>query len=53
MQMFRKPAKLVRQGDRAGICVTQFDPKLLERGLVCTPGELHVWSVVGVKKGMR
>ena len=21
-------------GDRAGICVTQFDPKLLERGLV-------------------
>ena len=28
------------QGDRLGICVTQFDPKLLERGLVCTPGAL-------------
>jgi selenocysteine-specific elongation factor len=28
------------QGDRAGICVTQFDPKLLERGVVCQPGAL-------------
>ena len=28
------------KGDRAGICVTQFDPKLLERGLICTPGTL-------------
>ena len=28
------------QGDRAGICVTQFDPKQLERGLVCQPGAL-------------
>lgn len=28
------------QGDRAGICVTQFDPKHLERGLICTPGAL-------------
>ena len=24
----------IHGGDRAGICVTQFDPKLLERGLV-------------------
>lgn len=29
------------QGDRVGVCVTQFDPKLLERGVVCTPGSLH------------
>ena len=28
------------QGDRAGVCVTQFDPKLLERGLVCSQGAL-------------
>lgn len=28
------------QGDRVGLCVTQFDPKLLERGLVCSPGSL-------------
>lgn len=40
MQMFRKPVEKVVQGDRAGICVTQFDPKLLERGLVCSPGAL-------------
>ena len=40
MQMFRKPIKQIVQGDRAGICVTQFDPKKLERGVVCTPGYL-------------
>ena len=40
MQMFRKPIKNIVQGDRAGICVTQFDPKKLERGVVCTPGYL-------------
>lgn len=40
MQMFRKPVKTISQGDRAGICVTQFDPKKLERGVVCTPGHL-------------
>ena len=38
--MFRQPVQSVSQGDRAGVCVTQFDPKLLERGLVCTPGTL-------------
>ena len=38
--MFRQPIKTLRQGDRAGICVTQFDPKLLERGLVSLPGQL-------------
>ena len=31
---------LIFKGDRLGICVTQFDPKLLERGLVCSPGSL-------------
>ncbi len=40
MQMFRKPVQKASQGDRVGLCVTQFDPKLLERGLVCTPGAL-------------
>ncbi|XP_018027040.1 selenocysteine-specific elongation factor-like [Hyalella azteca] len=38
MQMFRKPVEKAIQGDRVGICVTQFDPKLLERGFACTPG---------------
>lgn len=40
MQMFRKPVENAIQGDRVGICVTQFDPKLLERGMVSTPGAL-------------
>ncbi|ESO86354.1 hypothetical protein LOTGIDRAFT_220667 [Lottia gigantea] len=40
MQMFKKPVQKIVQGDRAGICVTQFDAKLLERGLICTPGAL-------------
>ncbi|GFO12241.1 selenocysteine-specific elongation factor [Plakobranchus ocellatus] len=40
MQMFRQPIAKIKQGDRAGVCVTQFDPSLLERGLVCSPGAL-------------
>ena len=40
MQMFRKPVNSATQGDRVGICVTQFDPHLLERGLICSPGAL-------------
>ena len=40
MQMFRQPVTKLSQGDRAGICVTQFDPKLLERGLVCQPSSI-------------
>jgi len=38
MQMFRVGVDKIVQGDRAGVCVTQFDPQTLERGLVCTPG---------------
>ena len=34
MQMFRKPVERAMQGDRIGLCVTQFDPDKLERGLV-------------------
>ncbi|XP_023105844.1 selenocysteine-specific elongation factor isoform X2 [Felis catus] len=41
MQMFHMPVSSAMQGDRLGICVTQFDPKLLERGLVCAPESLH------------
>ncbi|KAG8516921.1 Selenocysteine-specific elongation factor [Galemys pyrenaicus] len=41
MQMFHMPVPSAMQGDRLGICVTQFDPKLLERGLVCAPESLH------------
>lgn len=31
---------IIPQGDRVGICVTQFDPKQVERCLVATPGHL-------------
>ncbi|XP_039730538.1 selenocysteine-specific elongation factor isoform X2 [Pteropus medius] len=41
MQMFHMPVTSAMQGDRLGICVTQFDPKLLERGLVCAPESLQ------------
>ena len=40
IQIFRKSANFASQGDRAGICVTQFDSSLLERGLVSQPGVL-------------
>lgn len=49
MQMFRKPVDKAKQGDRVGICVTQFDPKLLERGLVCAPGALPTVDVAVIK----
>ncbi|XP_055625638.1 selenocysteine-specific elongation factor [Toxorhynchites rutilus septentrionalis] len=38
MQMFKQNLNVARQGDRIGICITQFDPKLLERGTICKPG---------------
>lgn len=37
MQMFKKPVALIRQGDRAGICVTGLDASLMSRGLLCAP----------------
>ena len=52
IQMFRKPVSAAMQGDRVGVCVTQFDPKLLERGVVCTPGSLHTIhaALISVRK---
>ncbi|CAF3631096.1 unnamed protein product [Adineta steineri] len=43
MQMFRKPVDKAMQGDRIGLCVTQFDPDQLERGLISTPGIIKVF----------
>nr|XP_061796623.1 selenocysteine-specific elongation factor-like isoform X2 [Nerophis lumbriciformis] len=52
IQMFRKPVSGAMQGDRVGVCVTQFDPKLLERGVVCTPGSLRTLyaAVISARK---
>ena len=40
MQKFKQPSQAAMQGDRVGICVTQFDPALLERGFASAPGTL-------------
>nr|XP_006120284.1 selenocysteine-specific elongation factor isoform X1 [Pelodiscus sinensis] len=52
MQMFHTPVTYAMQGDRVGVCVTQFDPKLLERGLICTPESLQTIhaAVISLKK---
>lgn len=46
--MFKKQIERAIQGDRVGICVTQFDPKLMERGIVSSPGFMtSVYAVIG------
>ena len=52
IQIFRQAANQASQGDRAGLCVTQFDASLLERGLVSTPGVLPnaCGMVISLKK---
>ncbi len=44
LQMFRRPVESAAQGDRVGLCVTQFDSRELERGLVSAPGCLPTVS---------
>lgn len=47
IQMFKKQIEKAIQGDRVGVCVTQFDPKLMERGIVCSPGFMgSVYAIV-------
>ncbi|EFA75193.1 Selenocysteine-specific elongation factor [Heterostelium album PN500] len=52
MQMFHKPVKKASQGDRVGICVTQLDANLLERGLLCTPKTVPLLNgaIVAIEK---
>ena len=40
MQMFRQPVVSAKQGDRVGICITNLDPKLIERGIATSPGSV-------------
>eukprot|EP00197_Chlamydomonas_leiostraca_P012833 CAMPEP_0202860212 /NCGR_PEP_ID=MMETSP1391-20130828/2014_1 /ASSEMBLY_ACC=CAM_ASM_000867 /TAXON_ID=1034604 /ORGANISM="Chlamydomonas leiostraca, Strain SAG 11-49" /LENGTH=406 /DNA_ID=CAMNT_0049539353 /DNA_START=60 /DNA_END=1277 /DNA_ORIENTATION=+ len=44
MQMFKRPVNKAVQGDRVGVCVTQLDAALVERGLVCKPGSVPTFS---------
>ncbi|GBG89227.1 hypothetical protein CBR_g48935 [Chara braunii] len=52
MQVFHRPVSSARQGDRVGLCVTQLDSKLLERGLAAAPGSVPMLSaaVASVRK---
>ena len=52
MQMFRKPVKAAKQGDRVGICVTNLDPTLIERAIAASPGSVPQisYAICMVKK---
>jgi len=42
IQMFHRPVQIAKQGDRIGICITQLDAKLIERGVAADPGTVSV-----------
>lgn len=52
IQMFKAPVQRAVRGDRVGICVTQLDPGLLERGLACSPGTVPTFrgAIAAVEK---
>jgi selenocysteine-specific elongation factor len=41
--MFKRQVPSIMQGDRAGVCVSNLDAKLLERGIASTPGAIQLW----------
>lgn len=49
MQMFRKAVNSGAAGDRLGLCITNFDPKQLERGLIFQGETVQSVLVVIVK----
>lgn len=54
MQMFRKPVKIAKQGDRVGICVTNLDPGLIERGIAASPGSVpQLSNIICMVKKVR
>lgn len=44
MQMFKQQVPTVTQGDRAGICVSNLDSGLVERGIAAAPGAVQLWK---------
>lgn len=47
LQVFRQNVESAEEGDRLGLCVTQFDPKQMERGIVNRPGYVpHIFAAV-------
>ncbi len=54
LQMFRRKANIIQQGDRAGICVTNFDAKLMERGTIASPGTIKlIHGAIAVVRKVR
>lgn len=47
MQAFRRPQERAVVGDRVGLCLTQLDAALMERGLASTPGVVPTFDVSG------
>lgn len=44
MQMFKRGVQQARKGDRVGICVTQLDPNIIERGLAAAVGTVPTFN---------
>jgi len=52
IQIFREKSATAKCGDRAAICVTQFDAKKVERGLISKPGAVksHTSVIVEIER---
>jgi selenocysteine-specific elongation factor len=52
LQVFKRPVQTCAVGDRVGMCITQFDSKLFERGIVAAPGTVpsFIAAVVSAEK---
>ena len=48
MQMFKRPVQACERGDRLGMCITQLDHNLMERGLVASPGSVPTFNAAVV-----
>jgi selenocysteine-specific elongation factor len=45
IQMFKTQVTTVREGDRAGICISNFDSNEMERGIISSPpGRIQSWK---------
>ena len=54
LQMFRRSTNIIQQGDRAGICVSNFDAKLMERGTIASPGTIKlIHGAIAVARKVR
>lgn len=54
MQMFRRKVSEIKQGDRAGICIANLDPRLMERGVASSLNSVKLISgAIAVVKKVR